>query len=196
MLSLSFSNYDFVVLLCVLIISVSGIFINTKKNADKSDVLIEADYSSIVLFRLIITGAVIIGFLLYIFRIDILIVNSIFLQTLGFSLFIIGIIIRWIAIRTLGTAFNVKVTIIKNQKLYTSGIYKYIRHPSYTGLIIYYTGLGLIMSNALCLIIFILSSFTVVLYRIQIEERILSEHYKSEYINYMKHSYRIFPFIY
>ncbi len=195
-LNISFSGYDFIVLLSVLIISLSGIFININKNADKNNILFESDSASIKLFRFLIIAAIIIGFLIYIFRIDIIKLNYKFIPVLGFVLFFVGITIRWIAIVSLGKAFNVKVTIIKNQKLHTSGIYKYIRHPSYTGLIIYYIGLALIMSNMLCLLIFVSASLTVVLNRIKIEERLLTKHYKSEYLNYKQQTYRIFPFIF
>jgi hypothetical protein len=48
------------------------------------------------------------------------------------------------------------VKIISNHQLNTSGIYKYIRHPSYTGLLLYYLGLALVIQNwmSLALLIF------------------------------------------
>lgn len=192
-----FSSYDLVVLLCVAIVSLSGILVNFKrKKPEKNEVFKESDFSSIILFRALIPFAIIINLFFYFTETDILNFKHISIQIIGFVLFISGVIIRWTAIATLGKAFNVKVTIIKNQKLQISGIYKNIRHPSYTGLIMYYTGIALIMSNILCLIIFVFSSLTVVLFRIKIEEKLLTDYYKSEYLEYKKNSYRLFPFIY
>jgi protein-S-isoprenylcysteine O-methyltransferase Ste14 len=47
-----------------------------------------------------------------------------------------GIVIRWTAILTLGKAFSANVAIREDQKLKQSGLYRLVRHPSYSGLLL------------------------------------------------------------
>ena len=47
-----------------------------------------------------------------------------------------GIVIRWTAIFTLGKAFSANVAIREDQKLKQSGLYRLVRHPSYSGLLL------------------------------------------------------------
>jgi len=45
-----------------------------------------------------------------------------------------GLAIRWTAILSLGKAFSANVAIRDTQTVYQSGLYRLVRHPSYTGL--------------------------------------------------------------
>ncbi|MHB8260696.1 MAG: isoprenylcysteine carboxylmethyltransferase family protein [Bacteroidia bacterium] len=54
-------------------------------------------------------------------------------QLIGISVIIIGILLRLLAIKQLGRFFTVNVTIRENHQLMQNGLYKYLRHPSYTG---------------------------------------------------------------
>ena len=51
--------------------------------------------------------------------------------------------IRLAAFRELGHLFTFDLAIRKGHKLVTSGPYSYVRHPSYTGLIGAFSGIGL-----------------------------------------------------
>ena len=65
---------------------------------------------------------------------------------LGWILTVIGAIIRLASYRELGRLFTFDLSIRKGHKLVTTGPYSYIRHPSYTGAILGWTG------TALCLL--------------------------------------------
>lgn len=56
---------------------------------------------------------------------------------------LIGIIIRWTAIFTLGKAFSANVAIRKQQRLKQTGLYRFVRHPSYSGLLLILLAVGL-----------------------------------------------------
>ncbi|MCK5822668.1 MAG: isoprenylcysteine carboxylmethyltransferase family protein [Bacteroidales bacterium] len=114
----------------------------------------------------------------------------------GLSSIIIGVFIRWKAIYTLKKFFTVNVTVEKNQKIIQKGLYKYLRHPSYTGTLMSFLGLGLSFSNWLSTIIIFIPIFFVFAYRIKIEEKALINNFGDEYINYSKSTKRLIPFIY
>ena len=195
-LAIVFTKYDLLVLFCVLIISFSGLIVNYIKNPSNDNIHAELDNSSLIIFRIFIPMSLFISLFVFLMKWDIFQFNSLIIVVIGFVLFLIGLIIRWIAIISLGNAFTVKVTILKDQNLNTNGIYKYIRHPSYTGLLLYYLGLGLLMSNYLCIFILVFSSIIVVMNRIKTEEKVLVDHFKFDYINYQKKTYKIIPFVY
>src|SRR4051794_37745232 len=54
---------------------------------------------------------------------------------LTFGLLAAGLGLRWWAIRTLGKFFTVDVAVHKEHRLVTAGPYAWLRHPSYTGLL-------------------------------------------------------------
>jgi len=195
-LAIVFTKYDLLVLFCVLIISLSGLIVNYIKNPSNDNIHAELDNSSLIIFRIFIPLSLFISLFVFLMKWDIFKFNSLIIVVIGFVLFFIGLIIRWIAIISLGNAFTVKVTILKDQNLNTNGIYKYIRHPSYTGLLLYYLGLGLLMSNYLSIFILVFSSIIIVMIRIKTEEKVLVDHFKSDYINYQKKTYKIIPFVY
>jgi protein-S-isoprenylcysteine O-methyltransferase Ste14 len=108
----------------------------------------------------------------------------------------IGLIIRWIAILSLNRSFRVKVTVAENQKLLTTGIYRCIRHPSYSGSLLSFLGLALVFNNWITIVVLFLPIFLAFLYRIRIEERVLYEAFEQEYEEYCQKSKRLIPGIY
>ena len=113
----------------------------------------------------------------------------------GFVLLATGIYIRISAIQTLGNSFKATVTVSKNQLLVTTGLYKYIRHPSYLGAFIAITGCPLSLNNTVTTITSPLLMLIAYIYRVIVEEQKMLSHFGEEYKNYMKRTYRMFPFI-
>ncbi|MBI5452967.1 isoprenylcysteine carboxylmethyltransferase family protein [Candidatus Gottesmanbacteria bacterium] len=99
--------------------------------------------------------------------------------------------------RVLGTnwAHAAEYQIKKDHELVTSGIYKYIRNPIYTGLVIAITGAELVAKSYL-FIFFALFGFWVAYIQAKREEKILQEHFGKEYSDYMKKSKTLIPFIF
>lgn len=184
--------------ICIVLIILSGVFINITRNGKASPVKKEADKGTILLFRIIyplgIVGAFSIQFwdnfsLLKGF-------NASTLAWVGTLLFIAGMSLRWTAILQLKHAFTVKISIIENHTLHTKGVYSIIRHPSYTGLMLYYAGLGLLLGNALSFLMLIGVNALVLTTRIQKEERVLAENFGSEWDLYVSKTYRLIPYIF
>jgi protein-S-isoprenylcysteine O-methyltransferase Ste14 len=128
--------------------------------------------------------------------IDIPIAGSIYIGYLGLSFLICGMIIRFIAIYTLGKFFTVDLAIKEDHKLVKNGLYKYIRHPAYSGSLLSFLGLGLSMNNWLSMIVIFVPVLLAFSNRIRIEEKLLLDQIGLEYGAYMKNTKRLVPFIY
>jgi protein-S-isoprenylcysteine O-methyltransferase Ste14 len=72
---------------------------------------------------------------------------------LGLVLMAGGVFIRQWAIFTLGRFFTVDVRVHSDQTVVERGPYRWVRHPSYSGLVIFFVGVGLALSNWLSLIV-------------------------------------------
>ena len=114
----------------------------------------------------------------------------------GLSVFMIGIIIRWMSIIQLSKEFTVNVAIIKNHKLKTDGMYRNLRHPSYLGLLLIGFGLSISMNSIISVVVITIPFLLALSYRIKTEESILTEQFGETYLDYMKKTYRIIPKIY
>jgi protein-S-isoprenylcysteine O-methyltransferase Ste14 len=77
-----------------------------------------------------------------------------------------------------------------------SGPYRFVRHPSYTGILIMLLGVGIALTNWASLIVMLACGLIGLLYRVRVEERALAEALVQPYVDYMRHSKRFIPFIY
>ena len=117
------------------------------------------------------------------------------LSICGISFIIAGLVIRWIAILTLKKYFTVDVAVQRDHRLLTSGIYKHIRHPSYSGSLLSFIGLGLSFSNWLTLVVVAVPVFIAFYYRIRVEEKVMASVFKTEYAGYRSRTKKLIPFI-
>lgn len=189
------NNQQIAIVVIVSAFTLSGIIINLWKRVPTKINQSQNDGRTLLLFRLIIPTAIIVSLSFYFLDLG----NILFptrVIYLGYILVFLGLAIRWIAVVSLGKSFTVKITIQSGQTLKTNGIYNRIRHPSYTGLLIYYLGLGLAMHNWICIILLIVLPVYVVKKRIDLEETVLLAHFKDEFKAYMEKSWKLFPFVY
>ena len=113
----------------------------------------------------------------------------------GLILFFAGNILRLAAAFALGRRFSGLVAIQRDHQLKTDGLYRYIRHPSYAGLLISTIGLVLIFRSIIGLILNIFL-FMLLLSRMNDEEKFLEAHFGSEYRSYRQRTKRLVPFVY
>ena len=118
------------------------------------------------------------------------------LQTVSLLLLCAGLAIRITAIYTLGRSFTANVSIHAKQTLHRSGLFRYLRHPSYTGMLLIFLALGLHMQNWLSLAIVLIPPFAALLYRIHVEEEALTEAFGEDYRDYIRTSKRLVPGVY
>lgn len=114
----------------------------------------------------------------------------------GALLFVLGIALRWWSIIHLGRFFTVNVAIAKDHRVVSDGPYRYVRHPSYTGALTAFLGLGLLVHNWLAALLLMVPITAMFLWRIKIEEQALSAALGADYTEYMTRTKRLVPFVY
>lgn len=137
-------------------------------------------------------GMQIILFAAYIFKPDFL--NTEFrigIKLLGSILFALGMFVVLIAIIQLNKNLTVFPTPKKNSNLVSTGLYKYIRHPIYTGIILVTIGFGFYSDSVYRLMVGLLL-FVLFYFKSKYEEEKLKKVF-PEYSDYMKTTGRFFP---
>lgn len=115
---------------------------------------------------------------------------------LGLIFLVAGITIRWTAVYSLGKYFTGTVLIRNDHRLIRSGLYKYLRHPAYTGSLLAHLGIGLSFSNWYTLGLSSIPYLLAAAYRMRVEEQALREAFAVEYLEYSKTVKRLIPKLY
>lgn len=66
---------------------------------------------------------------------------------IGLVILLAGLVLRGWSIMTLGEYFTGSVAVSSDQPVVTAGPYRVLRHPSYSGLLLIMTGIGLASAN-------------------------------------------------
>jgi protein-S-isoprenylcysteine O-methyltransferase Ste14 len=118
------------------------------------------------------------------------------LRLVAIALIIAGLIVRWVAIRSLGKAFSANVAIRNTQSLYRSGLYSIVRHPSYSGMLLIFLAIAIADRNWVSAAIMIIFPAAALLYRIHVEEAALHDAFGAQYADYCQTTKRLIPGIY
>jgi protein-S-isoprenylcysteine O-methyltransferase Ste14 len=114
----------------------------------------------------------------------------------GIVLMVGGIAFRQWAIAVLGRFFSMAVRVQKNQTVVDTGPYRYVRHPSYTGLLTIFVGLGLALQSWGAVLVLALIFSIVWGYRIRVEERSLIAQLGEAYASYSRRTKRLIPYVF
>ncbi|KAI9702467.1 MAG: hypothetical protein M1836_000947 [Candelina mexicana] len=119
------------------------------------------------------------------------------LTVLGLLMLIIGQSTRTLAMAQAGTNFNHSIQFKKSKEheLVTSGVYAYLRHPSYFGFFWWGLGTQVVMGNIVGFAAYTGVLWTFFSRRIHKEEKLLVNFFGDEYINYRKRTRVGIPFI-
>lgn len=118
------------------------------------------------------------------------------LTVLALVLMLLGLVVRAAAIWALGRFFTARVMLHQDQRLVTAGPYRWVRHPSYTGGVLFFLGLALASLDGLALMVVGLALGGAFAYRIAVEERALRQRFGAAYDAYARKTWRLFPFVY
>ena len=111
----------------------------------------------------------------------------------GCGISLAGIAFRLWAIRTLGAHFTRYLQVADDHRLVVDGPYRRLRHPSYAGAILMYTGVGIGLGNAVSVAALVLLPAIGFIERISHEEALLGESFGDSYAEYARHTRRLFP---
>jgi protein-S-isoprenylcysteine O-methyltransferase len=131
-------------------------------------------------------------------------------NVLGFALFsidtvgglvalavmLIGLGLRVWAAVTLGGYYTRTLTTTKDHTVVTTGPYSRIRHPAYLGVILLWSGFGVLSSSFAVALLFPVLFTAVYLYRISVEEKMLVEVLGDAYVQYRRRTRKLIPFVY
>jgi len=115
------------------------------------------------------------------------------LHSLALALMVVGLAIRWVAILALGRFFTVNVAIRADHSVVESGPYRFVRHPSYSGLLLAFVGLGIFFENWLSILVLIVPITLSVLNRVAKEEQALLASLGRPYAAYSARTKRFIP---
>jgi protein-S-isoprenylcysteine O-methyltransferase len=115
---------------------------------------------------------------------------------IGITVMLIGIVFRQYAIIVLGRYFSGVIHIEEGQQLVTKGPYRYIRHPTYTGMLLGFDGAGIASGNWVITTAFIVLPTIAILRRIKAEEQLLTSHFGDEYRDYISKTKKLIPFVF
>ena len=105
----------------------------------------------------------------------------------------LGLATRFWAVAALGGAFRTTVEVDPDQAVVTTGPYRWIRHPSYAGLLLIVAGLGLALGNWLSVAACLLLPLPALVWRIHVEEAELSRVLGDAYEAYRTGTARLVP---
>ena len=104
-----------------------------------------------------------------------------------------GIALRVIAVTTLGSMFNTLISIHEDHVLVQEGPYRFVRHPSYAGVLLISTGIGLALGNVAGLVAIVGLRLAGYVRRINVEESALAEGLGDAYTRYAQGRARLIP---
>ena len=111
----------------------------------------------------------------------------------GLTVFVSGVTFRLWAMANLGRLFTFHVMLQPGHRVVTSGPYRLLRHPSYTGALIALLGLGIALESGLAVLAFVGVPLIGFLIRIAHEERTLRAALGADYEAYAARTSRLIP---
>lgn len=113
----------------------------------------------------------------------------------GLTIYLAGFGMRRWSEMTLGRYFTFSVMTSADQPVVTTGPYRYVRHPGYTGVVLIVVGAGVVTGNWVGLVGWTLLVLLPLLYRIHVEEDALLGALGETYRDYAIHHKRLIPLV-
>jgi protein-S-isoprenylcysteine O-methyltransferase Ste14 len=157
----------------------------------------QADRGSLVVMSVVVGGGVIVACVLPIVWMGAAIAWLRPQVTLaGIVVIVLGAALRWWSIFSLGRYFTFEVAVRSTQAVVQTGPYRFVRHPSYTAILIMLLGVGIVLLNWASLVVLLVTGLIGLGYRVRVEEHALVEALGQPYIDYMRHTKRFIAFIF
>ncbi len=113
----------------------------------------------------------------------------------GIVVAIAGSLARRHCFRMLGRYFKVAIAVDPDQALVERGLYRWVRHPSYTAGMALFLGVGCCLANIASMAFVTVIPMLAFARRVQVEERVLVETLGDPYLEYMRRTWRYIPYL-
>ncbi|MED6157533.1 protein-S-isoprenylcysteine O-methyltransferase [Stylosanthes scabra] len=115
----------------------------------------------------------------------------------GLAMVLIGEVIRKLAILTAGHAFThlIRTYRLDDHHLITHGVYRFMRHPGYSGFLIWSVGTQIMLCNPISVVAFVVIVWRFFARRIPYEEYFLRQFFGRDYQEYARKVGSGIPFI-
>lgn len=120
-------------------------------------------------------------------------VHSVILQVVGTVLFVAGLALAVWARIYLGRNWGMPMTKKAEPELVTSGPYRYVRHPIYSGLLL--AVLGTALATNIYLLIALVVGGAYFIYSATVEERLMTDTFPAAYGQYKAATKMLIPFV-
>lgn len=118
-----------------------------------------------------------------------------FVGIIGLAFCILGAVITCWSRYKLGRNWSLSVQKKEDHELIQSGMYKIVRHPIYTGLLLLFIGNTIIVGDyrGVIAVLIVIISFW---FKLTTEEKLLTENFGNQYLEYKKRTKALIPYIF
>jgi protein-S-isoprenylcysteine O-methyltransferase len=163
------------------------------RRSRRTDGATRADRGSIRLLWIVITLAITMACALASYRPTRFPFPPAWIRAVALALLAAGVAFRWWAVLTLGKFFTVDVATHDDHALVSTGPFRFVRHPSYTGLLLAFLGVGVSLGNALSVVVLMAPIVAALWYRMRVEEEALRQALGAAYDAYCARTKRLIP---
>jgi protein-S-isoprenylcysteine O-methyltransferase Ste14 len=117
------------------------------------------------------------------------------IRVIGFAVFVVFSVVQVRATKNLGENYSQEIAIVKDHKLVTDNLYRFVRHPQYIGQLLGDLGAGVALAGFVIIPLVIFVETPLFLLRARREDKLLENHFEEEWLEYKKKSGFIIPFI-
>ncbi len=117
------------------------------------------------------------------------------IRAAGVALGLAGVGLRLWSMRALAGAFSYDLKVIEGHELVRHGPDRWLRHPSYTGMLLWSVALGLWNPSLPGLALLVAGTLPQLAYRIAVEEKLLAGHFGPAWEAHARATARLVPFL-
>jgi protein-S-isoprenylcysteine O-methyltransferase len=122
-------------------------------------------------------------------------VRSEVLFPIAMAVFWAGWLLRFWSVLTLGRYFRTTVVVQDDHRLITSGPYRVVRNPSYSGALLMFLGIGLAQGNAWSVAAIVGTGLVAYAWRVRMEELALRTRFGQAFDDYADRTWAVIPFV-
>ena len=113
----------------------------------------------------------------------------------GVMCFVIGLWLFYRSHADLGTNWSITLEVREGHRLITQGVYRGVRHPMYSALLLYSVGQALVIPNWVAGLSNLVAFVVLFALRVAAEERMMAQQFGNEYAAYTTRTKRLIPHV-